>query len=351
MKLLACDIGSTNLKLQVFTIDRNELLPQPYGDAQIVTHGQDWLQADQPLEALSKWLVDMAELIIQDYGNKIDAIGFSTYREGLIGLSSSDKVVFAGTNLRQTPLGTLEDTSIMTTLAGWMCWKLTGQCRTTAGQLDAGIAYIGRVSHATPQWAPLIGAGENMQSGDTSSFNVYLGGTDEQLGYVGTGLFDSDGPQLVIATGTFWSTSHIAVGPSKPGVRRTEGVSPFLSVDSCVLYKWGPMIKELAEGNTNSSIDEPVPTRFFGHASPLWFSDGKSPSVTRQAALDDLRTACSMLSPIKDVRAVVYGGGVRSQYARDLINEACEGIELIFMEGDATLRGCAIVGGEILNAH
>ncbi|HSW91049.1 MAG TPA: hypothetical protein VLG09_00200 [Candidatus Saccharimonadales bacterium] len=348
MKLLTCDIGSTNLKLQIFTIDSEQSSPRPTGDARIITHQQNWLKTDQPLEALSEWLIEIAELITQTYGNEVDAMGFSTYREGAVGLSSTNQVVFAGTNLQATPLGKVEDASVMTTFAGWMCWKLTGQCYVTAGQRDAGNAYMKRVSQATIRWASLITAGENIQTENTHSFGVYLGGTDEQLGYIGTGLSDSIEPRLVIATGTFWSTSCIATGPSKQGVRRTEGEAPFRTVDSCVLYKWGPMMQGLAE-ERNSSDNELVPDRFFGRAASLWFSESASSIVTRQAAINDLKAACAMFSPEKDSRVVVYGGGVRSSYARDLIHEACEGLKPHFMDGDATLLGCAVVGKTILS--
>jgi len=344
MKLLTCDIGSTNLKLQIFTIDDEKSSPRSKGEARIITHEQKWVKTNHPLDALSHWLNETAELIVQTYGNEVDTIGFSTYREGLIGLSSTNQVVFAGTNLQPSPLGAPEDVSIMTTFAGWMCWRLTGQCGVTSGQKDAGAAYITRFSQARPPWAPLVAAGENMQATDSANFGVYLGGTDEQLGYVGTGLSDSAEPRLVIATGTFWSTSSIASGPAKHGVRRTHGVSPFQSVDSCVLYKWGPMIQALAEGRSGPSTKETVPDRFFGNASLLWFSKGESPVTTRRAAIDDLKAACAMFSPKKGAKVVVYGGGVRSRYARDLIHEACSELDLVFMDGDATLLGCAIVG-------
>lgn len=343
MKLLTCDIGSTNLKLQVFTIDSKLSSPQPTGDTRIITHRQRWLETEQSLEALSRWLTEIAELIARTYGNEVDAMGFSTYREGLIGLSPTNQVVFAGTNLQSAPLGSVEDASVMTTFAGWMCWKLSGRCFVTAGQRDAGTAYAKRVSHATPHWAPTIAAGENMRTENAHSFSVYLGGTDEQLGYIGTGLSDSIEPRLVIATGTFWSTSSIAAGPPKQGVRRTEGQAPFHTVDSCVLYKWGPMIQELSEGRNGTSTDS-VPSRYFGRASSLWFSEAASPSTTRQAAIDDLKAACAMFSPEEGSQIIVYGGGVRSAYARDLIYEACQGLKPLFMNGDATLLGCAIIG-------
>lgn len=350
MKLLACDIGSTNLKLQVFAFD-GERLPQPSGKIRFINHRQSWVNAEQPLEALSEWLTKTQELIVRDYGHEIDAMGFSTFREGLIGLSSANKIVFAGNNIQPVPLGKLEESCQVTTLAGWMCWKLTGTCCTTAGQREAGNAYAKRVSEYAPRWSDLIAAGENMQSIRPQQFATYLGGTDEQLGYIGTDLFDVNGPRLVIATGTFWSTSHIADGPVKDGVRRTEGTPPFLSVDSCVLYKWGPMIEALSSGAQSGSKAESVPSRFFGKASSLWFTDGESAMVTRQAAVDDLTSACAKLTTAKDLWVVVYGGGVRSQYARDLIQEACEGMELDFMDGDATLRGCAIIGKEASGAN
>ncbi len=343
MKLLCCDIGSTNLKLQVFTSEPDGSM-HSNGEVRLVNHSQSWLKADHPLEALSQWLSEIHELIVQDYAHEVDAIGFSTFREGLVGVSSTDQIVFAGSNMQLSPLGRLEDSAKVTTLAGWVCWKLTGQYCITTGQRDAGNSYISRVSKYKPCWALLIPAGENIQSDHATLFSVYLGGTDEQLGYVGTGLFVSGEPQLVIATGTFWSTSRIAAGQAVQGVRRTEGVMPFLSVDSCVLYKWGSMIEDLAMGTDNRRKDEIVPTRFFGRASQLWFADGVSTKTARQAAVDDLKSACAKLVPEKNVRAVVYGGGVRSQYARELIQEACEGLDLTFLDGDATLRGCAIIG-------
>lgn len=343
MRLLACDIGSTNLKLQMFTIDSRGSSPRPNGASRIVDHGQAWLKADNPLEALSSWLNETAELITRDYTDKVETIGFSTYREGVIGLSSANEVVFAGTNLQPTPLGTIEKVSTFTTFAGWMGWKLSGRCHVTAGQVDAGTAYVKRVSSLIPCWTPMVLAGENIQTQDT--FGVYLGGTDEQLGYVGTGLIGPTGPQLVIATGTFWSISRVAAGPRRDGVRRTEGVSPFQTVDSCVFYKWGPMIKELAENHDRNFGSELVPTRFFGDASELWFTDKASPATVRQAVVKDLKAAYAMFSPKKGSRVVVYGGGVQLDYARDLIIEASGEIDLVFMDGDATLRGCAMIGG------
>lgn len=350
MNILACDIGSTNLKLQVFAFDNDES-PQPASELRLIDHRQSWLSAERPLVALSEWLAETQDLLVRDYGNDVDAMGFSTFREGLIGLSPANEIVFAGNNLQPTPLGKLEDSAQVTTLAGWMCWKLTGECRTTAGQRDAGNAYAKRVSEHVPRWSSLIDAGEDMQPKRPSPFAVYLGGTDEQLGYIGTGLFDSDGPQLAIATGTYWSTSCIASGPVMEGVRRTEGTSPFLSVDSCVLYKWGPMIEALSNGVRNGSKDEVVPTRYFGQASSEWFSRGESAAATRRTALNDLTLACRKLGSPEDVRAVVYGGGVRSQYARDLIQESYGKMVLNFMDGDATLRGCAIIGKEACGAN
>lgn len=351
MKLLACDIGSTNLKLQVFDVDREQLFPRPTGEARIVSHGQDWLRADRPLEALSKWLAETITLITRNCPDDIEMIGFSTYREGLVGLSPINEIVFAGTNLQPRPIGSLQSASIVTTLAGWMCWKLTGQHYMTSGQQAAGTAYIGRVAHTVPHWATLIAEGQSAEAQDPFPFRAYLGGTDEQLGYLGTGLFDSDGPKLVIATGTFWSISSVAVGPSKYGVRRTQGARPFMSVDSCVLYKWGPMINGLANYHGCGSADELVPARFFGHASSLWFSRGESFAVIRQAAVDDIRTACAIFSPMKGAQIVVYGGGVRSRYARDIIQEACREFELVFMDSDATLNGCSIVGARAINVE
>ena len=350
MKLLACDIGSTNLKLQVFTLD-SDGLPQPNGNIRLIKHNQSWLKTEQPLEALSQWLTEMQELLVQDYGNQVDAMGFSTFREGLIGLSSSNEIVFAGNNLQPVPLGNLEESSQVTTLAGWMCWKFTGTCCTTAGQRDAGNAYAKRMSEHAPRWSTLIAAGENMQPMPPYQFAVYLGGTDEQLGYIGADLFDVNGPEVVIAAGTFWSTSCIAAGRMVEGMRRTEGIIPFPSVDSCVLYKWGPMTEALSKGAHSGSGDESVPSRFFGQASSLWFSKGESAVVTRRAAVDDLASAYTKLIAAKDIRVVVYGGGVHSQYARDLIQEASQGIELAFMDGDATLRGCAIIGKEASSAN
>lgn len=350
MKILACDIGSTNLKLQVFTFGADGKIASVEKSRRI-DHRQHWLKAGNPLDALTSWLSEIAELITTEYSHRIDAVGFSTFREGLIGLSRSNDIVFAGNNLQPTPLGSLEESAQVTTFAGWMCWKLTGQCRITAGQRDAGAAYAKRVSDHKPNWAPLIAAGENMQSAQSKVSKVFLGGTDEQLGYVGTGLFDIQGSELVIATGTYWSVSRLSNGTAATGVRRTVGIAPFQNVDSCVLYKWGPIIEALSNGTKYGLKGEQVPTRFFGHASTFWFNKGALASTTRQAAIEDLQLACRTLGYMPGMSAVVYGGGVRSPYAHDLLHEACYDLKLTFMEGDATLRGCALIGMEYCNAH
>lgn len=350
MKILACDIGSTNLKLQVFSFDAYGQ-PVPESDAQFIHHAQSWLHHERPLEALEDWLTDVLGTITDDYANDVDAMGFSTFREGLIGLSKNGHIVFAGNNLRPEPLGTLADSTRVTTLAGWLCWRLTGRCCVTAGQRDAGKAYAKRVSPDTPIQLKVIAAGENMQSKPGASCRVFLGGTDEQLGYVGTGLLDDRGPQIVIATGTFWSTSHIASGAVRAKVRRTHGVKPFRTVDSCVLYKWGPMIERLSQNEYNEAASELVASRYFGKASARWFTDRRPTPEIYHTAVDDLRQARLTLTADTNIHCVVYGGGVKSDFARRLITEACDGISLTFMEGDATLRGCAIIGKEMYDEN
>ena len=349
IKILACDIGSTNLKLQVFSFD-NTGLPA-CGKASVIHHAQSWLNDTNPFDALERWLSSILDTIVSDYGRQVDAIGFSTFREGVIGMSADDSIVFAGNNLRPEPLGTIDDSTRITTLAGWLCWKLTGKCCVTAGQRDAGEAYIKRISSCVPTWADTIRAGANMQPAAKAQLGVFLGGTDEQLGYMGTGLLDATGPRLVIATGTFWSTSCIATGSAKEGVRRTHGNEEFRTVDSCVLYKWGPMIEQLAKAKPNLAPRESVPDRFFGNASSQWFTERKSIEAVRRAAINDLRLARDSLVADLNIRAVVYGGGVKSSFARDLITEAYEGMSLIFMDGDATLLGCAIIGRRCLREN
>lgn len=90
---------------------------------------------------------------------------------------------------------------------------------------------------------------------------IYLGGTDEQLGYMGTGIFDKYSADVVTAV------------------------------------------------------------------------------------LRDLRRAIiSLPNSVKPKNVVVYGGGVNIKFARDVIRNACKGMNVLFMDGDATLLGCAKLG-------
>ncbi len=349
MEILACDLGSTNFKLKTFTLDNCGTV-QATGNEVRIEHAQQWLNDERPLQALEEWLTSVKDRIVDNYGNRVNAMGFSTYREGLIGLSEDDRIVFAGNNLSPEPVGDIAAADRITTLAGWLCWKLTGACAITAGQRNAGESYVKQVStFQSPRWSKIVAAGQNMQSDTKIPFNVFLDGTDEQLGYVGTGLLNPDGPELVIATGTYWSTSCIASGPVKDGVRRTNGVSPFRTVDSCVLYRWGHMIEQM-DGSATRVVNEEVPGRFFGEAAVQWFSQGESVETVRKVAVRDLRAARLALTESTSIKAVVYGGGVRSPFARKLITEANDGIDLKFMESDATLRGCVIIGKGVIYA-
>ena len=351
MTLLTCDIGSTHFKLQFFTYDRNTSLAIPSSKPVSIHHGQDWILSRTPLDSISEHLNHMLEWIISEHSCQPCAIGLSTFREAIVGLSSTGQIVFAGTNLQQKPVGHLDDASVVTTFAGWLSWKMTGHCRITDDQRTAGDEYIASVRQSIPRWCAHVRSGAKIRSDEASDPAEFLGGTEEHLGYLGAGLLESDGPPLVISTGTFWSVSSIAVGLPKQGTRRTGNSAAFPSVDSCILYKWGKMIQMMSEGSLVSAGNEPKTEGFFGNAASLWFSHDVSIDVTRQAAINDLKASCSTLSIDGAANIVVYGGGSRMAYARDLIREALPEASITFMDTDATLLGCAITGGRNLNAN
>lgn len=344
MKILACDIGSTNLKLQVFAVGGDLSRPYPVGNARIIRHEQRWLRADSPLEALADWLCKISDLIIQDYADVVDRIGFSTFREGLVGLSREEEVIFVGTNTQKSAVGELAKCFTVTTLAGWMCWVLTGQHCLTNGQLSAGEMYLDSIALATSHWAPVRMPGERMPTGHL--FDVYMGGTDEQLGYLGAGLLDLDGPKLAIATGTYWSVSSLAMGDTgKNGVRRVECAMPTATIDSCILYRWGHLVQDLSNGSNASCDDACVPDEFFGSAALRGFSSNAIVSELRNNMIADLRAAHKVLTPsLQGGAIVVYGGGSQVEYGRDLIKDAYPRFNVVFMRHDATLLGCARVG-------
>lgn len=342
--VITCDIGSTNLKIQKYTKNGEKITP--IDQAQIITHNQNWLNDKDSIQHLRQWLDDTTNTIVNiAKTNDAKRVGFSTFREGIIGLDKSGEIVFAGTNLRENPIGDIDNVSIMTTFAGWVCWRISSTHATTKGQRDAGTHYINRLTNKALnfEWASIAKPGAILTDG--SSLDVYIGGTDEQLGYMGVGIFDRHPSKIVMATGTFWSVSFIAQGEALEDARRTDADGPFKAVDSFVLYRWGPMLGALADSKPRMEVSQEVPSRYFGQAAKLWFEKGVSNEGARSAIERDLRKALENIPKHLTPKTItVYGGGVRLNYARDLIMDTFNNMEVIFMEDDATSLGCAMIG-------
>ena len=343
--VLACDVGSTNLKIQKFKKSQGKIMPD--GETVIISHNQEWLDSCEPITSLKRWFDDVTTVIVEFMKtNGVSSLGISTFREGIVGVDSTGDIVFAGTNLQSKPIGDIFAVHTMTTFAGWIMYLLNGQHATTEGQRDAGEHYLKRcfpVGLPNINWARDVKPG--VYSNGMSHTNIYLGGTDEQLGYMGTGIFAKYSADIVMATGTFWSISFLSNGEKSNNMRHTREDGPFLAVDSLVMYRWGPMIRSISDFEDNNTLQHKVSERYFGDAAKLWFENGASPGVVRDAVLRDLRRAIIRLpNSVKPKNVVVYGGGVNIKFARDVIRNACKGMNVLFMDGDATLLGCAKLG-------
>lgn len=240
--------------------------------------------------------------------------------------------------------------STVCSLPSWLAWTWTGELYCTPSDRFAIRQLQGAVP-GEPLWPmpQTLPAGSCIGLAEVfgQTIPLFLAGTDEQLSHFGVGLGNSC--DLGISTGTFWSFSwpYDAVAED-PRVRLIPRIFPYPATASLVGYRWGSILeapRRRAEPESAVLPTSGIPAWAFGDAAKR-LHEGMPPSDLVGAVKKDLSMVPTIIGPkVAGMRyAVAYGGGVRwFPDMRLAISSVFSGIEIEFMEQDATLLGLALL--------
>jgi hypothetical protein len=346
------DIGSSYLKSGIFEV-RGKKEVRLLHEAR-KPHDTTMLFRDAPqyIEKVQRDIITLLQPIVAEF--RPSALGISAYRESVVALDSSGQVSACGSNLDidrarlDIDKFVVASGATVCSLPSWLAWRWTGALRCTTSDQYAieqfQNAMPGEKSWPMPQSVP-VGFSIGVSGILGQDIQVFLGGTDEQLSYLGAGL--GEGCDLAISTGTFWTFSWLNNdGTGDPRIRLIPQIPPYPATASLIGYRWGAILYAARQQQTAPALPASgTPEWAFGDAVRLW-RDDKPLSDVANAVKNDIVMVPALIGSTAAAlqKAVVYGGGIRSfPNMRRVIVEAFTGMEIEFMSHDATLRGLAIL--------
>jgi hypothetical protein len=351
--IAALDIGSSYLKSGIFEVGGTKDVRLLHETRK--SHDTTMLFRNPPqyVERLQRDIITLLQPIAAEFCPS--ALGISAYRESVVALDSSGKVSACGSNqdIERARLtiskSAVRSGATVCSLPSWLAWRWTSALHCTASDQYAvqqfQNAMPGEKPWPMPQTVP-VGSSIGLSRILGQDIHVFLGGTDEQLSYLGAGLGESC--DLAISTGTFWTFSWLNdTGMGDPRIRLIPQIPPYPATASLIGYRWGAILYAARLHQAMPAFPTAgAPEWVFGDAARLW-RDGKPLSDVANAVKNDLSTVPALIGPMAAAlrNAVVYGGGIRSiPDMRQAVAEAFAGMEIEFMSNDATLRGLALLG-------